>query len=84
MLGFARDDILVVFYFFFRAHLVPSPDVIDPKWLEGVTRVVVSASASTPEALTTQVMQRLADLGVEVQSEALAVNETKPTWKLPK
>lgn len=61
-----------------------SPDTIDPHWLKGVQKVVVSASASTPEALTEKVMKRLSELGVTVQSEALAVNETKPTWKLPK
>ncbi|XP_026190173.1 uncharacterized protein LOC34620694 [Cyclospora cayetanensis] len=66
------------------AYLVPTPESVDPKWLKGVKTVVVSASASTPEALTNRVMQRLAELGVSVQQEALAVNETKPTWKLPK
>ncbi|KAL8446630.1 hypothetical protein Emag_004690 [Eimeria magna] len=66
------------------AHLVSGPEQVDPKWLKGVQRVVVSASASTPEELTAEVMRRLRELGVEVQTEALAVNELKPTWKLPK
>ncbi|KAL8434207.1 hypothetical protein ACSSS7_003308 [Eimeria intestinalis] len=66
------------------AHLVSGPKQVDPKWLKGADRVVVSASASTPEELTAKVMRRLRELGVEVQTEALAVNELKPTWKLPK
>ncbi|KAL8272283.1 hypothetical protein Esti_003800 [Eimeria stiedai] len=66
------------------AHLVSGPKQVDPKWLKNVQRVVVSASASTPEELTAEVMRRLRELGVEVQTEALAVSELKPTWKLPK
>ncbi|CDJ56119.1 4-hydroxy-3-methylbut-2-enyl diphosphate reductase, related [Eimeria maxima] len=66
------------------AYLVGNADDVDPQWLAGVKRVVVSASASTPEELTKQIMNRLKAFNVQLQIEANAVNEKKPVWKLPK
>lgn len=46
-----------------RAKLVDDPDLIDPSWLEGVKRIGVTAGASAPEALVSQVLARLNELG---------------------
>jgi 4-hydroxy-3-methylbut-2-enyl diphosphate reductase len=45
-----------------RAYLVQNAGEIDPVWLEGAARVGVSAGASTPELLVTQVVERLSAL----------------------
>ncbi|CDJ59031.1 lytB domain-containing protein, putative [Eimeria maxima] len=66
------------------AYLVGDADDVDPHWLAGVKRVVISASASTPEELTKQIMNKLKAFNVQLQIEANAVNEKKPVWKLPK
>ena len=42
-----------------RAHLVDSPEQIDPAWLEGVERVGVTAGASAPESLVQAVVDWL-------------------------
>jgi 4-hydroxy-3-methylbut-2-enyl diphosphate reductase len=45
------------------AHLIDSPDMIDPAWLQGSRRVGVTAGASAPEVLVQQVIDRLKELG---------------------
>jgi 4-hydroxy-3-methylbut-2-enyl diphosphate reductase len=45
-----------------RACLVESADDIDPRWLEGVARVGVTAGASAPESLVQGVIARLVEL----------------------
>jgi len=45
------------------AQLVQEAAEIDPAWLAGVTRVGVTAGASTPEALVRAVCDRLRELG---------------------
>ena len=55
------------------AYLVPEVADLDEKWLEGVDTVGVSAGASAPEILITQLIDRLAELGyddVEIESTA--------------
>ncbi|MEO1457564.1 MAG: 4-hydroxy-3-methylbut-2-enyl diphosphate reductase [Pseudomonadota bacterium] len=42
------------------AHLVPEPGDLDPAWLEGVTRLGISAGASAPESLVRETVARLA------------------------
>ncbi|HEX5266155.1 MAG TPA: 4-hydroxy-3-methylbut-2-enyl diphosphate reductase [Acidimicrobiales bacterium] len=50
-----------------RAHLVEDAAAVDPRWLDGVRRVGLSAGASTPETLVSGVVDRLRSLGpVEV------------------
>jgi len=46
-----------------RARLVEGSEDIDPRWLEGATRIGISAGASTPQALVDEVVARLASLG---------------------
>lgn len=45
------------------AHLVDGPDMIQAQWLEGAQRVGVTAGASAPEVLVSQVIDRLKELG---------------------
>lgn len=46
-----------------QAHLVDGPEMIDPQWLQGVQRVGVTAGASAPDVLVSQVLDRLKALG---------------------
>ncbi len=46
-----------------RAYLVDGADNIDPAWLEGRTRIGVTAGASAPEILVQGVIARLQSLG---------------------
>jgi 4-hydroxy-3-methylbut-2-enyl diphosphate reductase len=46
-----------------RAYLLGGPEELDPTWLEGATRVGVSAGASTPEHLVQGLLERLRTLG---------------------
>jgi 4-hydroxy-3-methylbut-2-enyl diphosphate reductase len=46
------------------AHLVDSADHLDPKWLEGRQHVGVTAGASAPEVLVTELIDRLKQFGV--------------------
>jgi 4-hydroxy-3-methylbut-2-en-1-yl diphosphate reductase len=55
------------------AHLVPEVGELDESWLDGVDSVGVSAGASTPEILISQLLDRLAELGyadLEIESTA--------------
>jgi 4-hydroxy-3-methylbut-2-enyl diphosphate reductase len=46
-----------------RAHLIEDENEIDPRWLDGVQRVGVTAGASAPEFLVEAVCRRLGELG---------------------
>lgn len=46
------------------AHLVDTVDDLRPEWFRGVTRVGVTAGASTPTQLTRQVIQHLEEMEV--------------------
>lgn len=46
-----------------QAHLVDGPEMIDPQWLGESKRVGVTAGASAPEILVSQVIARLKELG---------------------
>jgi 4-hydroxy-3-methylbut-2-enyl diphosphate reductase len=46
-----------------QAHLIDDASEIDPRWLEGRTRIGVSAGASAPEVLVRGVIDRLRELG---------------------
>ncbi len=46
-----------------QAHLIDAAAEIQPAWLEGVTRVGVTAGASVPEILVQEVVQRLQEWG---------------------
>ena len=45
------------------SYLIADASQIDPAWLAGAGRVGLTAGASTPEVLVTQVRDRLAALG---------------------
>lgn len=51
------------------AYLLDRADQIDPKWLDGVQTVGVTAGASAPEILVQEVIQRLDDLGASTVRE---------------
>ncbi len=65
-----------------RAELVQDEADIDPAWLSGVTRVGVTAGASTPEALVRAVCERLRGLGA-ANVEALATVDEGVRFALP-
>jgi 4-hydroxy-3-methylbut-2-enyl diphosphate reductase len=51
------------------AYLVDTAEQLDPVWLEGKSRIGISAGASAPEILVNQLVARLKDLGAtEVQA----------------
>jgi 4-hydroxy-3-methylbut-2-enyl diphosphate reductase len=57
------------------AQLIEDASGIDPRWLEGVRTVGVSAGASTPEILVRQVIERLRALGAQDVRERVLVEE---------
>jgi 4-hydroxy-3-methylbut-2-en-1-yl diphosphate reductase len=60
------------------AHLVPDVSEFDPRWLDGVGSVGVSAGASAPEVLVGQLVDRLADHGFpDVEVERVAVEDIR-------
>ena len=49
------------------AHLIDGADDIDPSWLDGKTRIGVTAGASAPESLVQGVVARLRDSGAHLR-----------------
>jgi 4-hydroxy-3-methylbut-2-enyl diphosphate reductase len=45
------------------AYMVDSAEEIDPRWLQGKTRVGITAGASAPEILVQRLIERLQELG---------------------
>jgi 4-hydroxy-3-methylbut-2-enyl diphosphate reductase len=66
-----------------RAYLVDCAEQIDPAWLEGATRIGVTAGASAPEVLVHSVVQRLTGGDPEQASQLHGVEENV-TFPLPK
>jgi len=58
-----------------KAALIDSATDIDPKWLEGVKSVGLTAGASAPEVLVEQVSQRLAEHGFTDQRDLDLIRE---------
>src|SRR5574343_1347996 len=52
-----------------RAHLIDNADQIEKVWLDGVQAVGVTAGASAPEVLITQVIERLESWGGQAPEE---------------
>ena len=46
-----------------ESYLIDGPQAIEPAWLQGRTRIGISAGASAPEVLVQQVIKRLKELG---------------------
>jgi 4-hydroxy-3-methylbut-2-enyl diphosphate reductase len=67
-----------------RGYLVQQASDIDPVWLDGVSCVGVTAGASAPENLVTQVVDRLRELaGDDVQMLAPPPVDEGVTFQLP-
>jgi 4-hydroxy-3-methylbut-2-enyl diphosphate reductase len=58
-----------------KAKLIDSAADIDVRWLEGVSRVGLTAGASAPEVLVEQVSQRLAEFGFTDQRDLDLIRE---------
>jgi len=66
-----------------KAWLVDSAEAINPAWLEGATRIGVSAGASAPAVLVEQVIARLKALGA-TSVQTMAGLEERVAFPLPK
>lgn len=58
-----------------RAYLIETAADLDPAWLEGCTRIGVTAGASTPDRLVTAVIDALRGLGHSAVEEVTVVDE---------
>jgi 4-hydroxy-3-methylbut-2-enyl diphosphate reductase len=65
------------------AYMVDDPNQIDLAWVEGKTRIGVTAGASAPEALVQQVIARLKEYGVN-KVRPLAGVEEDVVFPMPK
>jgi len=66
-----------------QAHLIDSAADIDPAWLEGKSRIGITAGASAPEVLVAEVVARLQALGADIPAEMAGIQENI-TFSLPK
>jgi 4-hydroxy-3-methylbut-2-enyl diphosphate reductase len=66
-----------------EAHLLDGADDIDPAWLEGKTRIGVTAGASAPEVLVKEVIDGLCALGASAPVEMEGRPENV-TFSLPR
>jgi len=57
------------------ARLIENANDIEPEWVEGVSRLGLTAGASAPEILVEQVSQRLAKLGFTNQEDLDLIRE---------
>ena len=65
-----------------RGYLIADAASLDPAWLTGVNAVGVTAGASAPEVLVTEVVERLKELGA-TEVELLAGVEENVRFKMP-
>lgn len=67
------------------AYLIQTADDVDPRWLEGIDCVGVTAGASTPDVLVQGVIQYLRDSSDgDVTLDSLATVEETIRFKLPR
>lgn len=66
-----------------EAYLIDGPESIDVKWLNGRSRVGISAGASAPEVLVAAVISRLKELGA-VSVRTMPGLEENVAFPLPK
>src|SRR5690606_16724162 len=66
-----------------EAHLVDSAGDIDPAWLQGKSRIGVTAGASAPEVLVAELVQGLQALGATAPVELVGRPE-HVTFSLPR
>lgn len=65
-----------------RSYLLQSARDLDPVWLDGVTRIGLTAGASAPESLVQELVERLKELGGG-GVESLRVAEERVQFSLP-
>ena len=65
------------------AYLIDDASMLDPKWLDGVGTVGITAGASAPEELVQQLISRLGDFG-ETKVEELKGVQENIVFKLPR
>ncbi|MEP1471493.1 MAG: 4-hydroxy-3-methylbut-2-enyl diphosphate reductase [Halieaceae bacterium] len=66
-----------------EAHLLDGAEDIDPTWLEGKSRIGVTAGASAPEVLVAEVIEGLRQLGADAPVE-VAGRPENVTFSLPR
>ncbi|HSV60791.1 MAG TPA: 4-hydroxy-3-methylbut-2-enyl diphosphate reductase [Variovorax sp.] len=59
-----------------ESYMVDSADELQPQWFEGKTRVGLTAGASAPEVLVTQVIERIRALGAVSVRKMSGIEET--------
>jgi len=65
-----------------RSHLIEDATELDPAWLDGISRIGLTAGASAPESLVEGVVARLLSLGAATVTEASGLRETI-SFRLP-
>ena len=65
------------------SYLIEDATMLDPAWLEGVTKVGITAGASAPEALVQETIERIRETR-NVEVKALDGVEENVHFKLPK
>ncbi len=66
-----------------RGYLTDSPQDIDAKWFDGVTKVGVTAGASAPEELVNQILSRIKELGA-TEIEEIQGREENMFFEVPR
>lgn len=59
-----------------ESHLIANSGEIEKSWLDGKTKIGVSAGASAPEILVKQVLERLSEFGAHTARESDGIVET--------
>ncbi|MCF3628797.1 4-hydroxy-3-methylbut-2-enyl diphosphate reductase [Thalassospiraceae bacterium LMO-SO8] len=65
------------------AYLIDDASMLDPKWLDGVATVGITAGASAPEELVQELIRRLGEFG-DTQVEELKGVQENIVFKLPR
>jgi len=65
------------------SYLINAPEDIDPKWLEGVKAIGLTAGASTPESVVQECITTLRDFGVD-KTEEVEFTEENVFFQLPR
>jgi 4-hydroxy-3-methylbut-2-en-1-yl diphosphate reductase len=65
------------------SYLIADASMLDPRWLEGVRCVGITAGASAPEELVQQLIDRLKEFG-EVEVDDQPGVEENMQFKLPR
>ncbi|HPE85115.1 MAG TPA: 4-hydroxy-3-methylbut-2-enyl diphosphate reductase [Chlamydiales bacterium] len=65
------------------SYLINNEDEIDPKWLQGVKVIGLTAGASTPENIVERIIERLHQLGV-TETEEVVFTQEDVFFQLPK